>query len=251
MLNRNPLSVSASHSAGPARAAPALLRAARLLLFAGVASASVAGLLALAGFASFHDAIARTEPRMLGRADGIVVLTGGAQRVNDALALLQQGHGGKLLISGVHHKTGRDELARHAPAARELLECCVDLGKGARNTIGNAIETRRWAEENRFRSLIVVTSNYHMPRTLREFRHALPGVQVTGYPVVTELAGPDRFWSDATTFRLIAAEYAKYVVTRLRHLVERDPETSRWPVLVGRQKPVGPQSIEKASEPAS
>ena len=251
MLNRNPLSVSASHSAGPARAAPALLRAARLLLFAGVASASVAGVLALVGFAWFHDAIARAEPRMLGRADGIVVLTGGAQRVNDALALLQQGHGGKLLISGVHQKTGRDELARHAPAAKDLLECCVDLGKGARNTIGNAIETRRWAEENGFRSLIVVTSNYHMPRTLREFRHALPGVRVTGYPVVTELAGPDRFWSDAVTFRLIAAEYAKYVVTRLRHLVERDPETSRWPVLVGRQKPVGPQPIEKASEPAS
>lgn len=251
MPNRNLLSVSASQPVGPAHVAPALRRAARLLLLAGVASVSMAGIAALVGFAWFHDAIARSEPRVIDRADGIVVLTGGAQRVNDALALLQQGHGGKLLISGVHQKTGRDELARHAPGARDMLECCVDLGKGARNTIGNAIETRRWAEENGFRSLIVVTSNYHMPRTLQEFRHALPGVRVTGYPVVTELAEPDRFWTDAATFRLIAAEYAKYVVTRLRHLVERDPETSRWPVLVGRQKPVGPQAIEKASDPSS
>ncbi len=75
-------------------------------------------------------------------------------------------------------------------------------------------------------------------------------MQVTGYPVVTENAEPDRVWSDPQVFRLMASEYAKYVLTRFRHIVETDPETSRWPVLVGRQKPVGPQPIEKAGNPS-
>lgn len=229
-----------------------LRRAARFATFAMAGACALGVLGAGAGFAVFHDGIARVEPASLPRADGIVVLTGGAQRVNDGLGLLAQGFGRKLLISGVHQKTGRDELARHARGdGREMLDCCVDLGKGARNTIGNAIETRRWAEDNGFRSLIVVTSNYHMPRTLEEFRHALPGIMVTGYPVVTEQAGPDRIWTDMSTLKLLVSEYAKYVVTRLRHVVENDPETSRWPVLMGRQKPVGPQPIERASAPAS
>ncbi len=140
-----------------------------------VACLSVIGTAGVAmGFMSFHDEIAAREPQTMPRADGIVVLTGGAQRVNDALSLLAKGHGRKLLISGVYERTNRDELAKQAGGGRAMLDCCVDLGKGARNTIGNAIETRRWTEANGFRSLIVVTSNYHMPRTLEEFRHALP-----------------------------------------------------------------------------
>ena len=90
----------------------------------------------------------------------------------------------RLLISGVNERTSRDEIARLNPGQRRLFDCCVDLDYRARNTIGNAIETRRWAERNRFHSLIVVTSTYHMPRTLVELDHALPGIRKVPYAVV-------------------------------------------------------------------
>lgn len=172
------------------------------------------------------------------RADGIVVLTGGAQRVPDAIALLLNGHGQRLLISGVYEKSSKEEIARAAGVSAAALECCVDLDKRARNTIGNAIQTRRWAEAHGFRSLVVVTSNYHLPRTLEEFRHTLRNVTIHGVPVVADPTASGRLWSDMGLARLAFLEYAKLVVARLRHLVEEDPEFSRLPVMVGRQKPL-------------
>lgn len=201
------------------------------------------------GFVGFTQSIATTEQQKIGKFDGIVVLTGGAQRLSDGLALLARGHGERLLVSGVNAKAGRDEIMRATGLRHEKIECCVDLGKGARNTIGNAIETRRWARSNGFKSLLVVTSNYHMPRTLAEFQHVMGDIELVGYPVVSETVEPGRFWGHVANFRLLASEYAKYQVTRLRQLIETDPEHSRLPVLVGRQKPVGSHSIERPSQP--
>ena len=208
------------------------------------------GLLLAAGFmlnfASFVRSIAKYEPHRVNPAAGIVVLTGGSQRLTDALGLLASGHGQRLLISGVHQKTSRDEIARSSGYRGDKLECCADLGKSARNTIGNAIEARRWARDNGFRSLIVVTSNYHMPRTLGEFAHVMGDIEVVGYPVVSDSVDVTRLWADPGALRLIISEYAKYVVSRARRSIEGDPEHSRLPTLVGRQKPVGPQVIERA-----
>ncbi len=203
----------------------------------------------VADFIGFSRSIATFEPRNPERADGIVVLTGGSQRLSDGLGLLAAGRGQRLLISGVYQKTGRDEIARKAGDIRPMLACCVDLGKSARNTIGNAIEARRWAQSNGFNSLLVVTSNYHMPRTVGEFQHALQGMRLIGYPVVSDSVDITRLWSDAGVFRVVGAEYLKFVVSRLRQLVESDPEHSRLPVLVGRQKPVGHLPIERAESP--
>ncbi len=108
-----------------------------------------------------------------GRTDGIVALTGGAQRIGDAIDLLAAGYGRRLLITGVNERTSREEIARLNPTQRQLIACCVDLDYRARNTIGNAIETRRWMRTHHFSTVAVVTSNYHMPRTLVELDHAL------------------------------------------------------------------------------
>ena len=113
-------------------------------------------------------------------------MTGGAQRIGDAIDLLAKGYAKRLLISGVNENTSRDQIARLNPGQRRLFDCCVDLDYRARNTIGNAIETRRWAERNGFDALIVVTSNYHMPRTLVELDHALPNLQKIPYPVAAD-----------------------------------------------------------------
>ncbi len=133
----------------------------------------VAGIALGAGFLAFVAHLARSEQLPLGPSDGIVALTGGAQRIEDAMDLLAGGYGRRLLITGVNERTSRDEIARLNPGQQHLIACCVDLDYRARNTIGNAIEIRRWMRENGFRSVAVVTSNYHMPRTLVELDHAL------------------------------------------------------------------------------
>ena len=216
----------------PAR--PLLTRVARLVALCTI----LIGVVALAGFFMFVNSIDRSERSPAARTDAIVALTGGAQRIGDAIDLLERGYGKRLLITGVNERTSRDEIARLNPGQRRLFECCVDLDYRARNTIGNAIETRRWMQDNGFRSLIVVTSNYHMPRTLTELDHVLPGARKVPYPVVTGAIHLDRWWRDPDTARLLAYEYAKLLAVYLRTVFETDPERSTAANLMGGGKPV-------------
>lgn len=162
-----------------------------------------------------------------GQAQGIVAMTGGSQRISDAIDLLARGYGERLLISGVNETTTRAEIARLNPGQRRLLDCCVDLDRRARNTIGNAIETRRWVSERDFSSIIVVTSNYHMPRTMLELDNAMPGVRKIAHAVSPAGVDIDNWWRDPTATRLLAQEYVKFLTVWLRTRFETDPELSR------------------------
>lgn len=203
-----------------------------------VAIACAVAALALVGFLVFVYRIPREESPPQSRSDGIVALTGGAQRIGDAIDLLAKGYGRRLLITGVNERTTRDEIARLNPGQRSLVDCCVDLDYRARNTIGNAIETRHWLAEHEFRSVIVVTSNYHMPRTLLELHHALPNVRKVPFAVVTGNADLTGWWRSPATVRLLASEYAKYLAMWARTRFERDPEGSRVATMLGRTKPI-------------
>lgn len=169
------------------------------------------------GFWFFTRSLERHERAPLDRADAIVALTGGSQRIEDAIDLLARGFGRRLLISGVNERTGRDEIVRLAGGNRALVDCCVDLDHRARNTVGNAAETRRWTRENGFASLIVVTSNYHMPRTIAELDHAMPDIRKIPYVVVTRTLDEHPWWLSPGTVRLLLSEYAKFLVVRLRN----------------------------------
>ncbi len=149
-------------------------------------------------------------------ADAIVVLTGGDSRVAEAVKLLAAGHGRRLLISGVHPKTTADMLRRVNPKAARLFDCCIDLDRKARDTIGNADGTRRWLAKRGFRSVIVVTSSYHMPRGLVELRRALPELELVPYPVVPTRVRLDRWWAHPGTFRLLSGEFVKYLASVVR-----------------------------------
>lgn len=191
----------------------------------------------LIGFVQFVAKIERSE-RLPAPADAIVALTGGSQRIGDAVNLLSTKHGKRLLISGVNTRAGREEILRANPELRPYFDCCIDLDYLARNTIGNAIETRRWAQSNGFRSLIVVTSNYHMPRSLMELAHALPQITLVPFAVISDPGDVDRWWHDSQMARLLVAEYVKYLVSAVRTRLETDPERSRFAVFASGRKPV-------------
>ena len=183
---------------------------------AGLALSAVLLLAAGIGFIGFVSQLRGSETRPASHADGIVVLTGGSSRVSDAMELLADGYGQRLLISGVHPTSAASDISRSLSDNQSLLGCCVDLDHSAVNTRSNAAETRRWARERGFKSLIVVTSNYHMPRAIIELAHAMPDTKLIPFAVVSDKWRDEPWWISGATLRLLLSEYAKYVAVEMR-----------------------------------
>jgi uncharacterized SAM-binding protein YcdF (DUF218 family) len=173
----------------------------------------------LGGFLAFVNSLPSEPREPPADADGIVALTGGKDRLIAAMALLSAHKGKRLLISGVHQGTPREDLKTLLEDPNDQFDCCVDVDRAARNTLGNADETARWARDHGFRSLIVVTAQYHMPRSLLELGHALPNCRLTPYPVVPSNL-VKRPWWDPRVVRLLASEYTKYLMSGLRIALE-------------------------------
>lgn len=148
--------------------------------------------------------------------DGIVVLTGGSERLAAGLELLATGKAQRLFVSGVDAGTDRAALEGANPAHKELFACCVEIGREALDTAGNAREVSRWAAAQGYRSLRVVTASYHMPRALLEMRRVMPEVELVANPVFPEHVKIERWWAWPGTAFLIAREFTKYVVSLLR-----------------------------------
>jgi uncharacterized SAM-binding protein YcdF (DUF218 family) len=187
------------------------------------------------GFVGFLSLLRGAEIKPARSADGIVVLTGGSSRVSDAMELLAGGYGKRLLISGVHPTNAASDISRSLPDHQSLLNCCVDLDRSAVNTRSNAAEARRWAYERGFKSLIVVTSNYHMPRAIVELSHAMPEMQLIPFAVVGDKWRDEPWWTSGATLRLLLSEYVKYVAAEVRVRVayagfELTPELGDQPV---------------------
>lgn len=184
-----------------------------LIFFAALALAWIAGL-------AVFLAVLPKAPPATAHADGIVVYTGvGGARIATAMSLLDGGAGRRLLISGVNPEISRAEVAKMWPGEVEAFECCVDLGLEARSTTGNAIEVRDWARRNDFRSIILVTSDYHMPRALLETDALMPDAEIVPYPVGSGLIGESGWPASIAACRPLAVEYTKYLAVRVKTLV--------------------------------
>jgi uncharacterized SAM-binding protein YcdF (DUF218 family) len=155
--------------------------------------------------------------------DGIVVLTGGSDRLREGLQLLADGKAKRLLISGVYRDASLDDLLREAAVnlSQPLRDCCVTVGYRAGNTLGNATEAAEWAAANDVHSLRLVTADYHMPRSLLEFSHALPGTLIVPHPVFPAEVKRDRWWLWPGTASLVVSEYHKYLAALMRSWIDR------------------------------
>jgi uncharacterized SAM-binding protein YcdF (DUF218 family) len=171
-----------------------------------------------AGLLAFGARVARSTPAPVPEAaDGIVALTGpSSTRIDAAMKLLEDGKGGRLLVSGVNRKVSRADMRSVSRAPGRLYDCCVDLGFSAADTRGNARETAAWARAYGFRRLIVVTADYHMPRAILELRGALPEGRFQPYPVATNEIDAHAWWRTGEGFRRMTYEYCKYLVILAR-----------------------------------
>lgn len=168
------------------------------------------------GFVYFSETIYRLQvPRPLPKADGIIVLTGGRARLESGLKLLEEGKGSRLLISGVNPIADRTALVRATHADPKLFECCVDLGREALNTVGNANESADWVAKNHYKTVYVVTNDYHMPRSLLLLKRTLPNTTLIAYPI-NQSAGQDESWLQFfDRLRVIGTEYLKFIGVKL------------------------------------
>ena len=159
------------------------------------------------GFAAFMLSFAQplgTDARP-DTTDAIVVLTGGAGRLDRGLDLLRRGAARRLLVTGVAPGVRPVDLATRYRAPAALFACCVDLGPEAVDTRSNARETARWAKGHGYRSLRIVTSDWHMARARMELRAALgPDVAILGDGVRTE-----------PRLGLLVNEYDKLILRRI------------------------------------
>jgi uncharacterized SAM-binding protein YcdF (DUF218 family) len=172
----------------------------------------------MAGFLLFLARLPTAPPAP--HADGIVALTGGDARLDTAVALLERGAGQRLLISGVDPETEKETLG-HMSDGGPRFACCADIGYAAEDTRGNADEAAEWAREHKFRSLLVVTARYHMPRALQEFSRAMPAIRLIPYPVETGSVDVGAWWRHKDTAVLLQREYMKYLASWIAHGVTR------------------------------
>ena len=176
----------------------------------------IAAVTGIGGFLYFAETVAALEAPREPKADAIVVLTGGYQRIDNAIVLLKQGAGRRLLISGVNPTTSGNQIRKLTQSSSALFECCVDMGYEAVDTIGNANETARWISGHRFRRVLVVTNNYHMPRSLLELRVSDPETEFIAYPVVNTDLRNGNWLRQPAVMKAMLSEYLKYSLARIR-----------------------------------
>jgi uncharacterized SAM-binding protein YcdF (DUF218 family) len=173
------------------------------------------------GFVVFATNVMRAAMPSLEHADGIIVLTGGDFRILEGAKVLQSGLADRLLISGVNAGTTKDDLMKLSGLTAAKFACCVDLGYAAQDTVGNAKEARGWATGRKASRLIVVTSSYHMPRSLAELALAMPNVELLPHAVVPRKFRDRAWWLHPTVARVLLSEYVKYLPVAVRLSAQR------------------------------
>lgn len=191
----------------------------------------IGGGVLLGGFLRYVSIVTSPTPVLEAKADGIVVLTGGENRLRRAATLLSKGYSERLLVTGVNPKLSSQSFQKVVGVSDELLDCCVQIDRLAKDTIGNALAAQKWNEQVKAKSLIVVTGAFHMPRAIKELSHALPKMKLIAVPV--NVPEGEAWWRDQSRLRDLVREYAKFAVITGRDAVNEFMDWP-WPTMLGR-----------------
>lgn len=209
------------------RRLPLVLRMSGTLVFSGL-------ILFFIGFALFATHVGRlSTPDNPETADAIIVLTGGQARLDAAVELLKSGKGKRLLISGVHPSTTRELLQEATGGDEQLFSCCVDIDRAALDTIGNAEESAKWVRDHAYSRILLVTNNYHMPRSLLEMQRLLDTEQLAPYPVVNRNIDNGGWIVRPEATRVLFTEYNKYLLAFIRGILPKQMVDSHLAAMSG------------------
>ena len=174
----------------------------------------------VAGLIWFAERVTQLEP-VAGETDAIVVLTGGSERIAEGVQLLAQGQARLLFVSGVPQGVDLGAVLDGAGAGASGLARRIVLGHSATDTATNAAETAAWAAASGVSSLRLVTANYHMPRSLIEFRRAMPQAVILPHPISPARFKGREWWRWPGTLALMVTEYDKYLIAAARGALAR------------------------------
>ena len=153
----------------------------------------------------------------------IVILTGGANRIKDGLKIIQNFENSKninykILVSGTGMGFTKSSLKKKLGPNfnSHLIQCCIDLDGVSKNTLTNASETFKWTSKNDIKEFILITSNYHMPRAILEFKNVMPNLKIYTYAITPKKHDIENWLSSYQTFSLVFTEYCKLIIAGLR-----------------------------------
>lgn len=172
----------------------------------------------LGGFIIFQQYIRKRPIDNTTKTDVVVVLTGGKNRIAEAARLYNNGLADMLFISGVGKHVGLRALEKQHGVVFNKTN--VVLGREATNTIENAIEVSEVIRRNNFKTIRLVTSYYHMPRSTEVIKAYIPDVEILEHPVYSQNVSK-RWWKRPKSFYLIASEYHKFLFMYTKNLISK------------------------------
>ncbi len=177
----------------------------------------------LKGFFAFIDAIPSHQSTINSKVDAIIILTGGSERIGYAINLLRENEAEHLFISGVGSDATLETIINHNDeitiALDDPLLEKISLGYEAEDTKGNAKESARWIKENNYQSILLVTANYHLPRSLLEFKNTLPELKIVNAPIISSNVKLTNWWNYPSSAKLLVYEYNKFIAAYVRSII--------------------------------
>ena len=171
----------------------------------------------------FKERILSIDKYESSKESNIVILTGGSNRIKDGLNIINKFDNTnnlhfKILVSGTGKGFTKLSLRNilNADFDLKLLDCCLELESVSKNTFSNATETFKWATRNNIKQFILITSNYHMPRALLEFRNKMPNIKIHTHPITPTKHDINKWLSSKETFSLVLKEFSKFLIASFR-----------------------------------
>lgn len=177
------------------------------------------------GFLIFNEQIQKFDNSNTERTDAIVVLTGGKNRIDVAKKLFNDGFAEKLFISGVSKEVSLDDIIKPDDVLI-VYKNNIEIGQEATNTVENAIEVDNWVDKNNISSIRLVTSNYHMPRSIEEIKSINGKIRIIIHPVFSENISK-KWWTTKSTFKFIASEYNKFLFSYIKNWINNKAESEQ------------------------